>query len=281
MEYSVFDLLKILIRKWYIIVAVVLVITLLAVLLSYHSYNNALATYNEAVSETVKYPTEIGKMTVTYHYDYEADDSVGAAFDALKALHPEMELPTDEEKFTAALFEEKKLPIYSSLTSNMGAVIAVIQGEIDELEWQEPPIVDKNGDIVPYEGTLIVSSHVSFAPLVGDTFQIIIFDLDKDTANKLLEVCQEQFAEFHSDDLIAIELTQTASEFERNPEQPTLNAALSETVMTKPEGRPGIIRTACIAAVLSFALACVCILVVTFVLESKKVTRNKDEDSQA
>ena len=69
MEYSVFDLVRALLKKWYVIVLVMALVSGASVFTSRASYEKALADYEAYTTETI--PTgETGTLTVSVGYDY-------------------------------------------------------------------------------------------------------------------------------------------------------------------------------------------------------------------
>ena len=73
MEYSVFDLVRALLKKWYVIVLVMALVSGASVFTSRASYEKALADYEAYTTETI--PTgETGTLTVSVGYDYTVTD---------------------------------------------------------------------------------------------------------------------------------------------------------------------------------------------------------------
>ena len=66
MEYSVFDLIRILLKKWYVILLVMVLLGGAAGVLSQKSYQTALAEYEDYTARELPVNTETGDLTAAF-----------------------------------------------------------------------------------------------------------------------------------------------------------------------------------------------------------------------
>ena len=67
MEYSVYDLIRILLKKWYVILLVMALLGGAAGVLSQKSYQTALAEYEDYTARELPVNTETGDLTAVSH----------------------------------------------------------------------------------------------------------------------------------------------------------------------------------------------------------------------
>ena len=74
MEYSVYDLIRILLKKWYVILLVMALLGGAAGVFSQRSYQAALADYEDYTSRAAPVNTEVGSYTAVYQCGFTVTD---------------------------------------------------------------------------------------------------------------------------------------------------------------------------------------------------------------
>ena len=169
MEYSVFDLVRALLKKWYVIVLVMALVSGASVFTSRASYEKALADYEAYTTETI--PTgETGTLTVSVRYDYTVTDIseyVEAAkreADFIQRFSAEAGESTQEK--TRSLSELYGHQAYASFQSQLtqlpqdALLLSNVQKDISAYEFLEPPYIDEQGELITSDTPLSVSDHL-------------------------------------------------------------------------------------------------------------------------
>lgn len=265
MEYKVSDLLKILVRKWYVILLAMCLVGGMAVWASRESYQKALEDYQRYTEEMTPIAVDTGVLEAECQYGI---GSVGSSF--LQAYTDQIlgdELGEPAKPLTSVALLAAEPQLMGLLSSEQ--VIQQVQNYADSLEYQEPILVDQEGNARSTAKPLAVKDHIAVEYTGRLTFCVTISGLEETAAQELLDVYCQSLTEAASGAILDIIVEETSREFVLSQEQPTSAAILAQTIMREPVAAPNMIRTAGTAAAVAFVFACFGILLVTFIKEGK------------
>lgn len=280
MEYSVFDLIRILLKKWYVIVLVIALVSGVSIFAARASYNRVLADYEAYTTETI--PTgETGTLTVSVRYDYTVTD-ISEYVDAAKREADFIQRFSEEvgesiQEKTGSLSENYGHQAYASFQSKLtqlpqdALLLANVQKDISAYEFLEPPYIDEQGELITPDTPLTVSNHLQVAADGTNGLNLTITGLEEEPARKILESYLENLQTICRTSYCA-EITdvEVESSFTLDPVQYTESAQFAQTVMQKPEQRPIMIKTMGTAAAYAFVFACFGVLLYTFIKDSRR-----------
>lgn len=286
MEYSVFDLIRILLRKWYVVLISMCVLGGLSVITARTSYGLAVQSYERSVSETVSAGVDTGTLSATYLYGYELSDLTKYLSEARqKAAFYERfaeELGTGGELAVdaAALAEHAYAGVSQEAAALIGdaRVLEETQTAMDALHYVEPPVLDGEGKIVESDSPLSVSGHLQVESLPDNVIRITVFGLEEQPARKLLAAYLRVLKSVgRSDYSLKVNMTERENVFTLDPLRLSQSAQFAQVVMAKPEMAPILVKNIGTAAAYAFVLSCFVILAVTFVRDSRRTERAKKE----
>ena len=278
MEYSVHDLIRILIKKWYIILAVMVLIGGISMFTAQKSYQNALAQYEAYTTEIPpqqeSVSVEVGQLVANYQYGFKLTDiSRYTMVDETKAAFLEMyadaldhEIFSKEDKISAYSAAETALSRVSSDFSKLltdSLVIQKTQDAIKDYGYTEPGSNDP----------LNVAGHYAAERLDNGLLRVTITGLEQETAAQIQSAYMESLLEVGAETYdIQITATEKSSDF--FPDKavtytPSESVQFSQTVMQKPEKMAPMVKTVGTAVIYAFVLACFGVLLVTFAKEGK------------
>ena len=260
MEYSVKDLVKILLKKWYIILLSVCVVGVAAFFLSQASYAQAVKDYDSYTSAMEQ--IESGAGTVTAVYCVQANTDNEAFLQACADLLSEAEatgMPSTDVLTAYALRTiEPLLPTVLKDAALLQAAQTALELQADEAEEAEP---------------IIVREHWEVQYLGNRNFEVRISGLTEKQASIILETYLAELSQTLSSPVLAYTAEQTSYQFQYDTPEFTDLAELAQIVMQKPASKPSMVKTVCTAAVFAFALSCIIILVVAFIKESAALNK--------
>lgn len=277
MEYSVFDLVRVLLRKWYVIIVVMALISGAAVFAARASYQKALADYESYTSETVPVG-ETGTLTATLAYTCTLKDFSQYTEEAREKMafistfcesmgQPSTKLTVEDyageayAAYTAALIQ---LPLDSRITT-------AVQEKITELGYMEPPVLDAQGNLIDPDTTLTVATHLSITPVTRGQVILSVTGIEETPAKEILELYTQALTEVAGTAYqMELLVEEPSVSFVLDPVQYTESAQFAQEVMQKPEQAPILVKTVGTAAMYAFVFTCMGILVVTFVKDSQK-----------
>lgn len=286
MEYSVFDLIRILLRKWYVILLSMCVLGGLSVITARTSYSLAVQSYERSVSETVAAGVDTGTLSATYLYGYELSDLTKYLSEARqKAAFYERfaeELGTGGELDidTTALAEHAYAGVSQEAAALIGdaRVLEETQTAMDALHYVEPPVLDEEGEIIESDSPLSVSGHLQVESLSDSVIRVTVFGLEEEPAGKLLNAYLRSLKSVgRSDYSLRVKMTERENVFTLDPLRLSQSAQFAQVVMAKPEMAPILVKNIGTAAAYAFVLSCFVILAVTFVRDSRRAERAKKE----
>lgn len=251
MEYSVLDLIKSLLKKWFLILLVMCITAAAAVGLSQLSYQKAVEQYEDYTNETVPMPEGYGTATALIRCSI-SENSVNVLKSVIRSLPFEGGTPrfSDEELAEVVLntVEDQISALLSNpeLTNNIQTALSLLNEQTE----------------------VVVSEHMWVQSEKNYSFRLHVSGLDESTARQILDLYKAEFTKLADGMLLDMELTEESYGFTLGEGVPTDKAEFSQLVMQEPVEEPNVIRNAITGAVFGFALACILILLLTFAKDS-------------
>lgn len=271
MEYSVRDLVRILLKKWYIIILVMALISAASVFLSQRSYASAVENYEELTSEIVVIPIKTGTLQQCYQLTFQLNPDLQdelnqhLAKNLVRGIQDNTEIAYFED-----LILSKQQQSFVALATDPD-LIAEVQVEVDTLSYEEPPAVDDNNVVTFSSQPLSVQDHVTATAADEGILSLVIVGLDEPVAEQLASIyLSHMTARLNSLAAIVGKVHQTSASFTADPVRHTKLAQVAQTVMKEPVAPPNLIKTVGTAAAYSFVLSCFGVLLFTFIRDSKK-----------
>lgn len=277
MEYSVFDLVRALLRKWYVIVLIMALISGASVFTAKASYQKALADYESYTSETVPLG-ETGTLTATLTYTCTLKDFsqyteevrnkmafISAFCESMGQTSSQMNIEEYAgEAYAVYAAAMTQLPLDSRIAT-------AVQQEISELGYVEPPVLDEQGNLTDLDTTLAVADHLTITPVTKGQVILSVTGIEEVPAREILRVYTQSLTEVAETAYqMELLLEEPSVSFAPDPIQYTESAQFAQEVMQKPEQAPILIKTVGTAAIYAFVFACMGILIATFVKDSRK-----------
>lgn len=264
MEYSVFDLIHILLRKWYVILISMCVLGGLSVITAHRSYTQAVQNYEDSISETVSAGVDTGTLTATYLYDYQLTDLTKYLAEARRRA-----------AFYKRFAEELGAGIEAGgldLTSLAGTAYASASQDAVSLVTNDRVLAKTQTDMDAFNaGPLQITNHLTVESLPGNVIRITISGLEEQPALNLLDAYLNSVESVGiSDYSIKVVLSEREKEFTLDPLRLSQSAQFAQVVMKKPDMAPTLVKTVGTAAAFAFVFSCFMILVVTFVKDSRR-----------
>lgn len=286
MEYSVYDLVRILLKKWYIILITMAAIGGLAWVSAQKSYEKVLADYEQYTSETITTGVETGTTVAAFRYTYRVNDlskytseyETKAAFLQNFADNFHAEAYGQEDKNSVYALAEQAFAKVSEDFSRLltdSLVMAGVQNTVGTMQYQEPPTIDAGGVVYPSAGPLVSANHMAVELLDATTFRVTVSGLEEAVAQEMIRAYTENLLSVGSQDYaLDVAVTPLSTNYFPNPILHTSTAQLAQTVMQKPEQAPIMVKTVGTAAAYAFVLACFLILLFTFIKDMRPSRKN-------
>lgn len=284
MEYSVFDLIWILLRKWYVILLSMCVLGGLSVFTAQISYDLAVQNYERYISETVGAGVDTGTLSATFLYGYDLIDLTKYLSEARQkaAFYDRFaeELGTDwEVDFDVTAMAELA---YASVSQEATAliedsrVLEETQTAMDAFHYVEPPILNGDDKIIEANSPLRVSSHLQVETLPDSVIRVTVFGLEEEPARNLLAAYLRVLKSVgRSDYSINVKMTERENVYTLDPLRLSQSAQFAQMVMAKPEKASVLVKTVGTAAAYAVVLSCVVILAVTFIRDSRRAASKR------
>lgn len=277
MEYSVADLIKILLKKWYIILLAMVAIGGISIYTAKVSYEKALSDYEAYTSQTVP-AAKTGTLSATISYEYDLLDISAYVQDAQEKMDfvQQFSEAMNNAELNASI-DSYADAAYAQYTAALGQlpldsrIVVEIQNDIANLGYMEPPVVDEQGQLVATDLPLTVANHLTVTPTDFQQVVLTVTGLEEEHARTIVksyETYLQEIAKTYYQ--LQLQFHETTTSFALDSVQYTETAQFAQTVMQKPEQKPILIKTVGTAAIYAFALACLAILLVTFVRDSHK-----------
>lgn len=284
MEYSVYDLIRILLKKWYLILITMAVIGGLSVFLSQRSFASVQENYEEYTTQTIPAETNVGTYTAVYqcrfqmnsyeHYRALVEQSHRFLWDYVQETTGSVELPLPEDALYSMAEEayDYACADFQTLLGNTTEILPKIQAYAEKAGYLEPPILFADGTTdssqqVPLE----VSDHLSVSVEANGLLSLTATGLTEEMGSSLIKHYIDQVQIMGEDQYdMAITAVEQTHEFTQNRSSYTDDAILSQTVMKKPESAPSVVKAAATGAAFGFVLACFGVLLFTFINDSRR-----------
>nr|DAJ05255.1 MAG TPA: Chain length determinant protein [Caudoviricetes sp.] len=289
MEYSVYDLIRILLKKWYVILLVMALLGGAAGVLSQKSYQTALAEYEDYTARELPVNTETGDLTAVSHCNFTLTDMgyyrqqavPKKAFIDAYLSDAGKEMPYDrlyqeaEDAFAVASGD------FSSLFMSK-TVLAEVQAFAARQDLLEPATVAADGSVSGEDTPLDVSGHLSADLSKEGLVTVTITGLPEDTCDTLLSAYW-QAVEAQGGALYSMQVQHQALTRVYAPYTPSLtaDAILSQMVMRRPERAPVFINAACKGAAFGFLFACFGVLLYTFIRDTAPAEKRRGSKETA
>lgn len=266
MEYSVKDLIKILLKKWYVIVIVVCAVSAASFFLSRSSYEQAKKDYAYYTSVMEQVEEGAGTAESTYQITPQAEDeNFLRIYSDFLAAHDTAEVPSAEQlNFYLLDAVEPKLELTLLSPQLLQPAQQTMDLEQALGDSDDEPIVVKELVEITYQGS--------------GSFTVTVTGLPEASAKTVLESYTAELAQTLSSPIIDYTAEQTAYSFAYSEPVLADSAELAKLIMQEPVSAPSMVRTVATAAIFSFALICIVILVITFMRDSAAL--NKKENKQ-
>lgn len=277
MEYSVSDLLRILLKKWYIILLTMALFAGLNLVLSNLSYRNAQRQYDnlqekkqEALEQLTEEDTDHPVDISTYRVQYAitvSDPETFAAMLSAQGLFYQSILDAYDDDAMDALETYLSVDALKSAYQDANSGFLALCSDTDVLD----ACSDDLGQAADY-----AQSHLSFSAGDQMTFTVSITELQPEEADALYDAfCTRLIQQAEKKLGLAVELSKLSSKHEMvvpvipHPENQTTADFIDEAVAV-PE-KPSIsVRRMGMAVLGGFMFSCFGILLYTFVQDQKR-----------
>lgn len=281
-EYSVYDLIRILLRKWYVILITMCIVAGGAVFFSQRSFASVQQDYTEYTSQTIPAEANVGNQTAIYQCDFSMDDlsiyqarieeeqSFIHSYLTQAGQTQDTVIPQDAIYAQAVkAYGYARADFFAVLTAQ--TVLDAVQTHAASQGYQEPPTLLADGTLdVSNAGPLTVSNHLTITTDDNGVVTLNVTGLQEKIGQDLIEAyfqeIEKQAEAQYGMDLSYRELSTV---YTPNRSELTDDALLSQTVMQKPQQAPGLLNAACKGAAFAFLFACFGILLVTFLRDTK------------
>ena len=271
MEYSVYDLIKILLRRWYVVLIIMCLVGGASAVLAQRSYADAIAQYDAYTSKTVPVTMQVGDTIAIYRYHYEITD-ISKYVEQAKTRDDFMHKYIENNQ-SDILDKETKPSIYkqaaqdfeqvsSDFTKLLTDVLVIKKSQysLDSLKYTEPLAPDK---------PLGISEHLLVEEIDQSTLRITVSGLNETMANAVMSAYLQGITDVGVNSYsMQITVTKHSSDFFQNSSL-TDSAKFSQTVMHKPEKVTSMVKAIGTGAAFAFVFVCFGILLVTFIKDTR------------
>jgi len=273
MEYSVNDLVRILLKKWYVILGMMLVVGAMSGVTSQLSYNRAIEQYEVYTHETLP-PTSYGSANAIYDISYKATDNA-RYFDKDLFLqgyicaYADMKIDGKESadiNLQAEAAFNELLPDASLVESDYIALIA------DEKVWFNTQNVLDELVAQGWGGSVSPSAKEQLSVTLQDGSLIIsVRDMKDDLTEAAVDTFVEQLKLVGKEDYqLEVNAEKKSYEYTAIDQELTHRAELSQVVMGHPGAAPNMVKVFGTAAMFAFVVSCFGVLLFTFVKDNKR-----------
>ena len=268
MEYSVYDLIRVLLKKWFIIVLCTLLVGGGAIGMSWLSYEEAVDNYQALTTETVPVIVNTGTTTVAYRYSYGGHEELISTVLGLyqQTVQTETSVVPEVQTLVDLAFANAKPNIDASVTSP--ELMVKVQEAIDQLSLQEPPTINADKVVTPSSGPLQVADHLTVA-LRNGTVHLTVTGLEEEVAKAVLDAYCRMFSVMNENLVFTTTLEVNNLSFTPDPLQPTTMALVAQVVMEEPPEAPSAVKVAGTGACFGFVLGCFVVLLATFIKDTR------------
>lgn len=283
MEYSVYDLIRILLKKWYVILITMAVIGGISIFLSQRSFTAVQESYEEYTTQTIPAETNTGTHTAVYQFSFQmnsyeryrtlVEQEHRFLWDYTHAVTGTDDLPLPEDALYSMAEEAYGYASadFQGLLSNTSALIAEVQAFAEEEGYLEPPVLLADGTMdASQQIPLDVSKHLAVSVGTGGVLTFTVTGLTEEMGDSLLENYVSQIEIMGENQYeMAITAIKQSNKFTQNHSSYTDDALLSQTVMKEPDSAPSTLKAAASGAAFGFLFACFGVLLVAFMKDSR------------
>lgn len=284
MEYSVQDLIKILIKKWYIIILAAVLLGCGSVPLSQISYQKACEQYERITSDTTPVILEVGDLVVTYNCEYTVQPDILSDF---LSLYLDGQQKQEDETVRGPINGKVSQKMIQAIDQRIVEIASTdslfeeLQNECDEnkLKLPEPPLTEEEKFELQFTLTPKIAYFFSVEAVDEGVITVTVSGLEEEKAEQLVELYQQVFERQNCNNSIAtITLQQSSSAFTPDSLEP-VTAQLAQVVMAEPTP-PSMVRVVGMASVFGVVLACFGILVFAFIMDTRASRKAKQNDEK-
>lgn len=283
MEYSVYDLIRILLKKWYLILITMTVVGVVSIFLSQRSFTAVQEDYEEYTAQTIPAETNTGMHTVVYQcsfqmksYEYYrtlVEQEQHFLWDYAKEVSgTELSLPEEALYSMAEQAYDYARADFQNLLGNTEEILPQVQTYAEKAGYLEPPVLLADGTIdSSQQASLVVSDHLTASVGKDGILTLTTSGLTEEMGASLIECYIAQVQVMGEKQYnMAIKAVEQSNEFVQDRSSYTDDALLSQTVMKKPESAPSVVKAAATGAAFGFVLACFGVLLFTFIKDSRR-----------
>ena len=276
MEYSVSDLVRILLKKWYVILLVMALLGGAAGVLSQRSYQAVLAEYEDYTTRTAPVNMETGNLVASYQCSFTVQDmSRYRDRAASKNRFIEAYLAQDDASRSDAHRYQEAEEAYAAANADFlqlftqESVLAEVQAFAAGQNYYEPAVVQADGTVSEADEPLQIAEHFQLELDSAGLLTVSVTGLSEDTASALL-AAYWQAVEAGGMSLYAMQISAEPLTCVYVPQKLSLSedAILSQTVMQKPERAPMFLRAVGKGAAFGFLFGCFGVLLYTFIRDT-------------
>lgn len=283
MEYSVYDLIRTLLKKWYVILITMILIGGISIFLSQRSFSAVQESYEEFTTQTIPAETNTGTHTAVYqcsfqmnsyqHYRTLVEQSHRFLYDYILETTGSDDLSFPEDALYSMAEEAYGYAYadFQTLLGNSTEIFPEVQAYAEKTGFLEPPVLLADGTMDPsQQGLLVVSNHLAVSVEANGLLSLTATGLTEEMGAALIKnyIAQVQIMGADQYDM-AITAVEQTNEFTPNRSSYTDDAILSQTVMQEPESAPSVVKAAATGAAFGFVLACFGVLLFTFIRDTR------------
>ncbi len=300
MEYSVYDLLRILLKRWYIILLAMLAAGAAAYFLSSASREYVQESYDQLTQAPPAQEAGFGDRNAAYQCQYTLLDYstyLDAARNKNRFLDEfsqaylgesegqEADVQEDGESGTAGLVSVESMAAtayaqaqedFSHLLTS-AEVLRAVQTAIDDFGYLEPSVTAG----AYTTDALTVSGHLEVDVSPSGLLTMTVKGLSRDVSAQIITSYLDCLAEL-GQSLYSMEIRsqEVLNQFSADTEPTPESVILAQTTMKEPDEPMSLVRTVVTAALYSFVFACFAVLLFTFLRDSRRAGKDAGNSSR-
>lgn len=277
MEYSVYDLIHILLKKWYVILITVLAFAGISTVTAKSSYEAAIRNYEQYTSESDATASD-GSLNAVYQYTYSLTDVSPYVEEAKRqrefyqAFQNELAPGSSSELFDAADYVKSA---YQSVKEKAAELLT------DSLVLQK---VQAAAAAVLPEGAdaLVDGDALQIEVLDSNQFRVTVSGMKENDARAVMDAYLQSVVEVGASAYsLEVNTVLENKEFVAEPAALTDRAQLAQEIMERPSAAPILAKTVGTSAVMAFGLACFGVLLYTFIRDTAPAEKRRKSGEKA
>lgn len=261
MEYNVFDLVKRLLKNWYIILLAMIVVSVGAVGLSQRSYEKAVEDYYAYTTETEPQKPDVGQAVALVSFD-ASEESLSNMRVVLGMLNSE----DSERSYTDEMLKQAILKVAEPHILDMLMDTELLEGvqlSLKENGWDEE---------------VLLTDHFYVQNKQEQTIQLVTGDLTESESQMVFEAYLSVLTENLSGLMIDIDFKQMSCTFTLSEPEFTEDAKFAQIIMQVPVEKPNMVKPALTGAIFGFAIGCIVVLFWIFAKDVAKQEQCRKKD---